>query len=327
MVASTIRAATGNVAAAFWDQLQQSPLHVNGEKAIRPSITSLLKAFENLDPPPKRQKALTPKLLREMYKLSGAGLVVTDNTAQAACADLAIMAFFFAMRSCEYTTVCEPGRTKTLDVQHVVFRDSRKRIIPQDSPEANVEYVTVTFVDQKNGDKMDMRTQGRTGDPVLCPVKRLHALVSRIRHNVPHHSGSTTINTIHIAESTLRVTNSLLLKQIRSTCDLCGGHKTFGFHSTDIGTHSLRSGGAMALFLNDHPVHKIMIFGRWSSDAFLAYIRPQVLERTNNMSTDMIRHDSFLDASDSRRTHNEDPRLRRQIHGPSIFVPRLALFH
>jgi hypothetical protein len=135
------------------------------------------------------------------------------------------------------------------------------------------------------------------------------------------------INTIHIAGATVAVTNGLLLKQLRSTCRLCGGHKAFGFHDTEIGTHSLRSGGAMALFLNDHPVHKIMIFGRWSSDAFLAYIRPQVLEWTNNMSADMIKHDSFLDASDSRRTHREDPRLRRQFNGPSIFVPRLHLFH
>jgi hypothetical protein len=39
-----------------------------------------------------------------------------------------------------------------------------------------------------------------------------------------------------------------------------------------------------------------MILGRWSSDAFLVYIRPQVLEWTNNMSCDMIHLDSFFDA-------------------------------
>ena len=44
----------------------------------------------------------------------------------------------------------------------------------------------------------------------------------------------------------------------------------------------------MALFLMDHSVTKIMLLGRWSSDAFLNYIRPQVLEWTNQLSRDMI---------------------------------------
>ena len=63
----------------------------------------------------------------------------------------------------------------------------------------------------------------------------------------------------------------------------------------------------MGLFLMNHPVAKIMILGRWSSDAFLVYIRPQVLEWTNQMSGDMIRHDSFFDAADSRRSSADDP--------------------
>jgi hypothetical protein len=51
----------------------------------------------------------------------------------------------------------------------------------------------------------------------------------------------------------------------------------------------------MALFLKDHSTAKIMILGRWSSNAFLVYIRPQVLEWTNNMSRNMISFNSFLD--------------------------------
>ena len=37
--------------------------------------------------------------------------------------------------------------------------------------------------------------------------------------------------------------------------------------------------------------------GHWLSQAFLAYIYPQVIEWSNNMSCDMIRRDSFTDAS------------------------------
>ena len=51
----------------------------------------------------------------------------------------------------------------------------------------------------------------------------------------------------------------------------------------------------MALFLMDHHPQKIMILGPWSSDAFLVYTRPHVLDWTNNMSSDMIRFNSFID--------------------------------
>ena len=66
----------------------------------------------------------------------------------------------------------------------------------------------------------------------------------------------------------------------------------------------------MGLFLMNHPVAKIMILGRWSSDAFLDYIRPQVLEWTNQLSADIIHNDSFFDAADTRRASSSDPRTR-----------------
>ncbi|KAI2496577.1 hypothetical protein MHU86_17905 [Fragilaria crotonensis] len=72
----------------------------------------------------------------------------------------------------------------------------------------------------------------------------------------------------------------------------------------------------MGLFLMDQPVAKIMILGRWSSDAFLDYIRPQVLEWTNQLSRDMIQNDSFFDAADSRRVIPSDPRTRTKA-GPA----------
>jgi hypothetical protein len=58
----------------------------------------------------------------------------------------------------------------------------------------------------------------------------------------------------------------------------------------------------MGLFLMNHSVAKIMMLGRWSSDAFLVYIRPQVMEWTNQMSGDMIVHDSFFDAGEKHNS-------------------------
>ena len=88
----------------------------------------------------------------------------------------------------------------------------------------------------------------------------------------------------------------------------------------------------MALFLMDHSPAKIMIMGRWSSDAFLDYIRPQVLEWTNNMSRDMIQVDEFLDLTHNDKTDHSDPRQRKQyrsFHGgnSAVMIPRFHLYH
>ena len=68
------------------------------------------------------------------------------------------------------------------------------------------------------------------------------------------------------------------------------------------------------------------ILGRWSSDAFLDYTRPQVLEWTDNMSRNMIRHDSFLHATDTHRADDQDdPRVRSRRFNADSFIssPRL----
>ena len=54
-----------------------------------------------------------------------------------------------------------------------------------------------------------------------------------------------------------------------------------------LGARSVRSGAAMALFIKGHHPERIKILGRWKSEAFLIYIRPQVLEWTNLMARDM----------------------------------------
>jgi hypothetical protein len=79
-------------------------------------------------------------------------------------------------------------------------------------------------------------------------------------------------------DSTINVSSKRITRLLRLTNDVYGVAKGYGCESKDLGTRSIRSGAAMALFLMDHSVEKIMILGRWSSDAFMVYIRPQDLE-------------------------------------------------
>lgn len=299
-------------------------MHIPGSTQLRPTIRALLKAFDNVDAPKRQQRAMTPKLLRTMFELSGAGVDVTTDSTMAVTAEIAIVAYFFAMRSCEITSTPSPGRTKVIHLRGVTFRDAKHGELAHDDPIAlrTAERVTVTFEDQKNGLRMDKRTHHSTNDPVLCPVRRLASVVNRMYRTIPGVGPNVPINTIHLTGRSTTITSEQLLKFIRSTCTLMGGKETFGFTAADIGTKSLRSGAAMSLFLTNHSVHKIMILGRWSSDAFLAYIRPQVLEWMDNMSGDMILNNNFWDATDTRKVTKDDPRTRaRRFNADKSFVP------
>jgi hypothetical protein len=284
----------------------------------------------NSDPAgPEHQKAITPKLLRAMYQLSGASLTALRDTPFAVIAEIAIVSFFFAMRSCEATTTAKAGRTRIIDLDGITFRDENNCIIHHSSALlANAYQVTLTFADQSKT-KNDKRTQTNSGDPVLDPVRCLASIVKRILATVPDACGTTTINTMCFDNDTFLLSSTYLRDQLRHSCTIMGESATFGFDASEIGTKSLRSGAAMALFLMDYSTERIMILGRWSSNAFLVYIRPQVLERTNNMGNDMIHNDSFFDATDVPQADTDDSRTRRSLpfNGDRPIFPRLHLSH
>lgn len=75
------------------------------------------------------------------------------------------------------------------------------------------------------------------------------------------------------------------------------GEDELGFSSDQLGLHSARSGAAMAMCLAGVPVFTIMLLGRWSSDAFLRYIRKQVQEFSKGISQKMIENERFFTLS------------------------------
>jgi hypothetical protein len=264
-----------------------------------------------------------------MFRLAGIGIAETHDSPFAVATEIAIVGFFFAMRSCECTTTPTPGRTKTIDLKGITFRDRYKQEVPHSSPQLHeAEYVSFTFVNQKNNEKNDTRSQRRTNDDVLCPVSRAASLVARVRRLVPRPNQLMTMNTIVVSGQTIQLSSDFLRQQLRVTCTALGGKPVFGYAAADIGTKSIRSGAAMSLFLMNHSTERIMLLGRWKSDAFLVYIRPQVLEWTNDMSRDMISHDSFLDVADRDQANPDLPRARpRRFNGPdsSLVFPSLRL--
>ena len=138
------------------------------------------------------------------------------------------------------------------------------QVIPQDHPDLIelAAFVWVLFEDQKNRLKRDSRTQRKTQDPLLCPVIRIGRAVQRVRRFVKGFDENTPLCSFHKrGRSNKFITQDYCLKFIRKICRTHGGIDHFGFHEDEIGNRSIRSGAAMALFLNDHSTDKIMILG------------------------------------------------------------------
>jgi hypothetical protein len=61
----------------------------------------------------------------------------------------------------------------------------------------------------------------------------------------------------------------------------------------------------MAMYLAGIPVFTIMLLERWSSDAFLRYIRKQITEFSSGVSQKMITHEDFFRITLSTSKNNE----------------------
>jgi hypothetical protein len=107
------------------------------------------------------------------------------------------------------------------------------------------------------------------------------------------------------------MTGTLALKLLRSYVALIDHHGLGITSPIQVGLHSLRSSAAMVMYLNRVPVYTIMLLGRWSSDAFLRYIRPQVEQFSRGVSQAMIQTGHFHNVLADRRQDNQQTRNLR----------------
>jgi hypothetical protein len=219
------------------------------------------------------------------------------------------MAFFFAMRSCEYLKTTGSRRTDPIRLGDITFRDRFNRIVPHTDPNLHeAESVSITFRFQKRDLRDDTITQSRSGNRVYCPVIACATIVREMladkwgpkdyvykyRQENGTWSSVTSQAALLMLRQFLRDTNSELLNIKPDEC----------------GLHSLRSSAAMAMYLNGIPVYTIMLLGRWSSDAFLRYIRKQVTEFSKGVARRMIQRPVYYHVS---HAEHEDPRTHNRL--------------
>ena len=94
----------------------------------------------------------------------------------------------------------------------------------------------------------------------------------------------TPVNTVWIELQKTTITSQMTTKSLREGT-LSFGEERLGFSHKEVGTHSIRSGFAMELYLAKVYPETIMIMGRWASSAFLRYIRIQVSDLSKGIST------------------------------------------
>jgi hypothetical protein len=131
------------------------------------------------------------------------------------------------------------------------------------------------------------------------------------------------------------VTSAQVVNPLR---DVVGaiGETCLGIAKHEVGTHLLRSGVTMAMYLGECPVYTIMLIGRWSSNAFLWCIRKQVMKFSHNVSKKMLRFRHYRHVPDyDHRIAANNPRVRnkpnntetqRNVGGDATRCNRLPAF-
>jgi hypothetical protein len=195
------------------------------------------------------------------------------------------------MHSCEYLKVSGSRRTQPIRQCDIVFRDHKGKIIDHSSTKLHkAKSVSITYRFQKKDLRDDTITQSRSGHPIFCLVQACAALVRQMIAD-----GNKPTDPIYKFRKDNGVMEDLhsktALLMLRNFMKECGDE--FNIKAEEVGLHSMRSASAMAMYLNGIPVYTIMLLGRWSSDAFLRYIRKQVTEFSRNVSRKMIQRPIF----------------------------------
>ena len=75
----------------------------------------------------------------------------------------------------------------------------------------------------------------------------------------------------------------------------------------------------MMMYLAKEPTYTIMLIGRWSSDAFLAYIEKQIKEFTKGVSTRMLENDHFFNTPLAKDTEGNKGKSHHRQANLNIF--------
>ena len=215
-----------HVAQTFRANDRPDPRHDCDGKCVS-FLHQQIRGMKNEDPGPKQQYAITTGILLMLLKIA-----VTE--VDRAMATLLCAAFFFACRSCEYSSVSGERRTKIIKIKGVRFFLKNKELHHSDKRLPLADSITITFEMQKNDERNEMVTHQRNGHPSLCPVRLWASIIQRIRS----YKGTTDespVNTVLLPNGELHEIKATdLLIKLRAAVSAIGKESLFALAHAEI---------------------------------------------------------------------------------------------
>ena len=264
-----------------------------GQDKLDDRFSKLFRKWSEEDPPPQPQPALP---VDPFYWLDSTfRQTQTERPTVLACIDLVVLAFFFLLRVGEYIASSpaqqRKKRTVPLRKQDLRFWEG-DRMIDIEAPDLidRATAVSMSLANQKNGSRGDWISHTSTGHPSFCPVKAAARRMDHLRGLPP----DTRLCTIRMPNGSYKELRPKAVKPLIQMASLAVGlTEDKGYDNNRIGSHSIRASGAMALKLQGVDDTLIQKLGRWSSDTYKRYIRPQIAGLTAGLSTLMTVRLSF----------------------------------
>lgn len=245
-----------------------------------------MESYRRRDPAPQPELAVPVEVTTWLQQERAAN---PQDDAIAAVSDLATVAFFYLLRVGEYTLPA--GRKKkTRTVQFrvgdvILWKNGRQ--LPPTSPLhilLQADGASLCIENQKNGTKGEVIYHSAIPSSV-CPVKALARRIAAIMS--ADGSASTPISYVGgTARRGTHVRDAAIREAVRRAVTKLG-LQSKGFTRQNVGSHSLRAGGAMAMKLNGADLVTIMKVGRWTSLTFLSYIHNQIAHLSQSCAAAM----------------------------------------
>jgi hypothetical protein len=273
---------------------EQSPVYETEGEYILP-IRRLIEGFKRADPPAIPQMAVPVEVAETAAKMG----YMTANPRAQAVGDLTLIAFYYLLRSGEYTKprkvqrngrMVHATRTKQFQIKDIGFWKNG-RILPRESPLhllLTADSCTMKISNQKNGRTGQTLHQESTG-----PTGAVASVARRVHHILSNGgSGENLICDVCINNTWHSIEGSEIVSAVRTAAKALNLQDK-GIEPDMIGAHSLRAGGAMALKIMGYNDSTIRKFGRWTSDTWQMYIHSQISKLYEGVAQKMSTHIAY----------------------------------
>jgi len=242
-----------------------------GQYALDKSFRDLYKGYKDDNAAPRYEHAIPNTTIQWLVrKFKDANVRLRTTSA------LVVVAFFFMLRVGEYTPTRNRKRKKrTIPLRKCDVALLRNGIpLDKEAPLSVLQTATgctICLENQKNGVKDQTLYHDSSGDDVLDPAREMAYLVHQLRGQ----PDDTPLGTCFDGGRKYRISSSAVLSMVR----LAAQHdnlQSAGYDLSRIGSHSLRSGGAVRLKLAGFDDGIIKKLGRWSSETYAKYIQPHI---------------------------------------------------